>query len=178
MASDPSHESMDQDAFGKVFLATWSKRYRRALLSFFRRRLPPGDHQEDLVQEVFLRLARRQNLHEIANVDGYIFQSASSVLMDWRRSQARRAFGLHDPIDETLLDVGATPERVILGRDALNRLIVALEDMPSRTQAIFILYHFEEKTHGEIGRALGIAIRTVEDHIARANRYLRDVVEL
>jgi DNA-directed RNA polymerase specialized sigma24 family protein len=41
--------------------------------------------------------------------------------------------------------------------------------MPARTQTIFALYHFDQRTHAEIVRSLGIAVRTVEDHMARAN---------
>jgi DNA-directed RNA polymerase specialized sigma24 family protein len=32
-----------------------------------------------------------------------------------------------------------------------------------------VLYHFEQLPHARIARDLGIAVRTVEDHVARAN---------
>jgi RNA polymerase sigma factor (sigma-70 family) len=129
------------------------------------------------VQEVFLRLARRQNLHEIQDADRYVFQSAANVLTDWRRYQATHAAQAHGTIDNDLPDVGGSPERVLLGRETLSRLIAAVATMPSRTQTIFALYHFRERTHADIARTLGIAVRTVEDHIARANRILKDVAD-
>lgn len=177
MAFRSDSADLGQTRAGESPLGAWSKRYRRALLAFFRRRLPAGEHQEDLVQEVFLRLARRQDLHEIRDADRYVFQSAANVLTDWRRYQTTHAAQAHGAIDNELPDVGGSPERVLIGRETLSRLIAAVATMPSRTQTIFALYHFREHTHAEIARALGIAVRTVEDHIARANRTLKDVVD-
>jgi RNA polymerase sigma-70 factor (ECF subfamily) len=51
-------------------------------------------------------------------------------------------------------------------------MIQALSALPERTRAVFMLYHFQGLSHADIGRRLGIAIRTVEDHIARANAHL------
>lgn len=171
-----SEPSPDREASGESLLANWSKRYRRPLLAFFRRRISAGGYQDDLVQEVFLRLARRRDLHEILDADRYVFQSAANVLTDWRRYQSTHAAGLHDAIENDLPDVGNSPERVLLGREMLDLTIAAVATMPSRTQTIFALYHFKEKSQVDIARSLGIAVRTVEDHIARANRILRDVV--
>jgi RNA polymerase sigma-70 factor (ECF subfamily) len=153
-------------------LAAWLARRRGPLLRFFRRRMPAGADQKDLVQEVFLRLARRPDLRTIERVDSHLFEAAANVLTDWRRRQATRAAGAHEPITDGLAHVGASPERVLLGRDTVRALVEALGAAPERTRTIFMLYHFEHLTHAEIGRRLGVAVRTVEDHMARANLLL------
>ncbi len=160
------------DAQQALLLETWSRRYRTALTSFFTRRMPPGADPEDLVQEVFVRLARRQDLADVQNVEGYLFQAAANILTDWRRRQLTHAAAAHCELDERLPDVGHSPERVLLGREGLRSLLAALSALPERTRAVFMLYHFEGMPHAEIGRRLNIAIRTVEDHIARANAAL------
>lgn len=168
----PTSRPDESAASGKLtsaLLAEWSLRYRKALLSFFRRRSMSVTDQEDLVQEVFLRLARRRDLQDIQDVDRYIFRSASNVMTDWRRQRLTHAAALHDDITDELPDVGFDPERVLLGSDALKGLIQIISTMPVRTQTIFALYHFDQRTHAEIARALGIAVRTVEDHMSRAN---------
>ncbi len=157
-------------------LAAWSRRYRPALLRFFQRRMPKGADREDLVQEVFLRLARRDDLAAVQNIDGYLFHAAANVLIDWRRRQATHAAGAHGPLDERLEDVGFSPERVLIGRETVRALVGALSALPERTRAVFMLYHFEGLSHAEIGRRLGIAVRTVEDHVARANLRLVHVL--
>jgi RNA polymerase sigma-70 factor (ECF subfamily) len=37
---------------------------------------------------------------------------------------------------------------------------------------VFVLYHFEGLSQAAVGRRLGIAVRTVEDHMRRANLHL------
>lgn len=153
-------------------LEEWSRRYRPALLSFFQRRMPPGADREDLVQEVFLRLAR-QDLTAIANIEGYLFQAAANVLKDWRRRGVRHATDAHDPVEEDLpAEVDFSPERVLLGKDAVAALIGALEALPERTRAVFLLYHFDQLPQAEIARRLGIAVRTVENNMAKAHAHI------
>ena len=158
-------------------LALWSRRFRRPLLSFFSRRTPSGADNEDLVQEVFLRLAKRERLSEIERVDSYLFQTAANVLGDWRRKQTTHSAGAHDPISEAVPEVAASPERVLIDKDELERLIAALAFLPEKTRMIFTLYHFEGLMHSEIARQLGVAVRTVENHIARANVHLNTFVD-
>lgn len=158
-------------------LVRWSSRYREILLNFFRRRIPHNADREDLVQEVFLHMARRSNLGDVRDVERFLFHAAGNVLKDWRRKQLTHAADRHEPISDELQDVGSTPERVLLGTEALESLLSALEDLPQRTRSIFILYHFELMSHAQIARELGIAIRTVEDHVARANRRLLAVMK-
>jgi len=155
-----------------LLLEEWSRRYRTALFRFFHRRMPAGADPEDLVQEVFVRLARRQDLADVQNVEGYLFQAAANILTDWRRKQLTHAASAHCELDEQLQDVGVSPERVLLGRESLRSLLAALAGLPERTRAVFMLYHFEGMSHTEISRRLSIAVRTVEDHIARANASL------
>jgi transmembrane sensor len=79
-------------------LAVWSARYRRPLLCFFERRMPGGADREDLVQEVFLRLARRPDVGTIEWVDGHLFEAAAGVLADWRRKQITHAADPYEPL--------------------------------------------------------------------------------
>jgi RNA polymerase sigma factor (sigma-70 family) len=153
-------------------LEEWSRRYRPALLRFFQRRMPAAGDPEDLVQEVFLRLAR-QDLTAIANVEGYLFQAAANVLKDWRRRGVRHAADAHEPASEELpAEVDFSPERVLLGKDAVSALIAALEMLPERTRAVFLLYHFDQLPQAEIARRLGIAVRTVENNMAKAHAHI------
>ncbi len=173
------HSEIDMASSATQQLLTlWSERYRDALLKFFQRRMPPTADREDLVQEVFLHMARQHDLSSVRDVEAFLFHAASNVLKDWRRKQLTHASDRHDSMDESsdevvgLEAVGRTPEHVLLGKEALERLIAALELLPERTRTIFVLYHFEQMPHAQIARDLGIAVRTVEDHVARANEKL------
>ena len=157
-----------------ALLEAWTGQYSGRLQSFFRSRGVDAADCEDLAQEVFLRLAQRPELAGVRQVEAYLYRVAGNVLTDWHRRRQVRGAGLHDPIPIVgdLADEAATQERIAIGRDALARLKAKLRRAPERTQTIFALHHFDGLTYSEIAQRCGIAVRTVEDHMARANLLL------
>lgn len=148
-------------------------RYRVPLRRFFERRMKASPDPEDLVQEVFVRLIRQGNVKDIHHLDGYVFQVAANVLRDYARRWAVREEEVrHARIDEDSLEGGFSPERVLLGQEAIERVIAALHELPEKTQVIFALYHFESVPQVEIARKLNMSISTVEKHMGRANLHL------
>jgi RNA polymerase sigma-70 factor (ECF subfamily) len=162
-----------------VLLEAWNSQYRDALSRYFRRRGVNASDCEDLTQEVFLRLAQQTDLAGVRQAEAYLHRTAANVLTDWHRRARARGAGMHDPIvqDMDLQDDRVSQERIALGRDALARLKQALARMPARTQLVFTLHHFEGLTYAEVARRSGIAVRTVEDHMARANLFLLGAME-
>ena len=150
-------------------LKALAEKYEAALLRYFRKRAPVGVDPKDLVQEVFLRLSRQQNLSEVERVEGYLFQIASSVMTDLFRRRSVRMSALHDSFDEDFHGMaGITPERVLISKNQVQHLVDALQELPERTRAVFILHHFESVRQTEISERLGISLRTVERHMAAA----------
>jgi RNA polymerase sigma-70 factor (ECF subfamily) len=45
--------------------------------------------------------------------------------------------------------------------------------MPERTRTIFILFRLENLKQRQIADMLGVSIRTIEQHVARASLFLR-----
>jgi RNA polymerase sigma-70 factor (ECF subfamily) len=139
-----------------------AERFRRPLMSFFRRRVREPQDAEDLTHEVFLRLLRRDEAVPVDNPEIYVFRVAANLLRDRaRRAASHRTAGhisLDDLIRETteartieaalLEDRG--PERVLLSREAL----------------------MEEMKHRDIAAAYGMAVSTVEKHVARGSVHL------
>lgn len=156
----------------QALLADWNARYRTALMRFFARRTRADVDREDLTQEVFARLARHGDLKSVDHVEGYLFQTAASVLSDFVRRRRVRAAEAHVPITDEFADADLTPERVLLGKRAVEDLAKALGELPKRTQMIFVLYHFEDVPHREIARRFGVSVSTVEKEMGRANHHL------
>ena len=155
------------------------REHRPALLRYFQRKgiHPPDD--EDAVQEVFVRLARRDGLaDQVASLDAYIFAAAAHVATDLHRRGASRGAGKHDPYDEALHapeDYG--PEEVFQGRQALDLVRMALKELPERTRTVFILARLEHMRQAEIARRLGVSVNAVEKHLHRAVVHLAERVE-
>jgi len=150
-----------------------ARRYYAPLLSFFRKRTRNPAEVEDLVQQVFLRLARHPDIAGIEHPDAYIFQTASNILKDHlRRDRVRERFDA-----QTDEDSDFTPERVLMGREAIARLASAVRSLPERTRDVFVLRCFEGLKHCEIAQLQGISVRAVEKHFAKALAHLSQVLE-
>jgi RNA polymerase sigma-70 factor (ECF subfamily) len=162
-----------KDAIDASGLQQLSVRYRLPLLRFFTRRLRNSPDPDDLVQEVFVRLVRQSTLSGIQHLDGYVFQIAANVLRDHaRRWGVRAEEANHAQLEDVEIEGGFSPERVLLGEEALQRLVAALQELPEKTQAIFALYHFESVSQVEIARRLKMPVSTIEKHMGRANAHL------
>jgi RNA polymerase sigma factor (sigma-70 family) len=151
-----------------------SEKARTPLRRYFERRIRGRGNAdaEDLVQEVFLRLARAKEVDVIANIDGYVCRIAANLARDYVRRCAVRK-------DDVVIDMGSfagegdfTPERILLGRDAVRQVVLLLDELPSKTKTIFLLYHAEVMPQLQIARVMQIPISTVEKHMGRANAHL------
>lgn len=159
----------------ETVMKTLSQRLRAPLRRYFMNRQIPPHEVDDLVQEVFLKLSARGGVGHVERIEPYVFATASNLLRDRRRHLTSRAAESHVPYDEA--SHGHTrgtlePDRILLGTQLVTQLVQALYELPERTRAVFSLYHFEELSHKEIAKRLGIALSTVEKNIARANAYL------
>ncbi len=146
--------------------------FRPALVRFFRRKLRDINDVEDLVQEVFVRIAARQG-GEVENLGGYVFQTAGSVLADRHRRRVVRHADNQVPFDAerdggTDFDAG----RVAENREALRAVAAALMILPERTRSIFVLRRLEGQNYKDIAVQFGISVSAVEKHMVRAVQHL------
>lgn len=149
-------------------------RFIPALRAFFSRRAHAAD-VEDLVQEVLLRIQKRQPAPVVNNVEGYLFEVAANVLIDrGRRDRTRRRSDhcelqeIHHPVDEM------SPERVLQAREQMARVMAALNALPERTRRVFILVRFEEMSYKLVAQRLGVSVSAVEKHVMKALKHLHE----
>ena len=148
--------------------------YGPALRRYFFRKVPPSE-VEDLVQTVFLNMHRRASAEPLDSVERYLFRVAAHVLARRHRDGPSRLGLRVDDLVEPIEDL--SPERILIGRQALDRLRVALADLPPKTREAFILHRYEEMTYAAIAARLQISVSGVEKLIIRALRQLRQAVE-
>jgi RNA polymerase sigma factor (sigma-70 family) len=147
-----------------------ARRYYAPLTSFFRKRTRNADEVQDLVQQVFLRLAQHRDLGTVRNAEGYLFQTAANTLKDHARNAAVRDHYVSEQKAQNLDNGGSdfSPERVLLGREGTELLAQALRELPERTRDILMLRCFEGLKYGEIARLQTLSVRSVEKHLQRA----------
>ena len=156
-------------------LHAWVVRYGPALRRYFLRRADGAD-VDDLVQEVFLLMQARGSDSDIENIEGYLFRTAANVL-GMRRRQTTWAWGRQEDVEEVdgLADE-LSPERILIGREALDAMMAALRELPPRSAHAFILCRFEHLPQEAVARRMGISVKAVEALVQRATRRLFDRV--
>ncbi|WP_440958153.1 RNA polymerase sigma factor [Oceanicaulis sp. LC35] len=162
-----------QDAAQATSWETLDREFQGPLTGFFSKRVSDRDEVRDLIQEVFLRLIRRGDHGDIDHIRGYVFQVARSVLADHLRRRQVRQTDAHEPFDvDQHGGSDFSPERVLLSKEELNRLMQALQELPQRTQDVFVLRAFENYKYADIARLMAISTRSVEKHMAKALAYV------
>ena len=156
-------------------LRAWLIQYGPALRRYFLRRANPAD-AEDLVQDVFVRLHQYETPADIRNVEGYLFRTAANVLAR-RNEKPRWRWGSQLPLEYApdLADE-LSPERIVMGRQAVEMVLRGLDDLPPRAGHAFFLYRFEQLSQEAVARRMGVSLKAVEKFLRRATLQLMDQV--
>jgi len=159
---------------GASELQAWLEQYGPALRQYFRRRAGAAE-AEDLVQEVFVRLLARAQGERIENVERYVFRIANNVLISRHRHDSTQVWKIdEDSIDPLERTEDISPERVLIGKQTLVALAVAIQEMPPRTREIFVCHRFEDMTYVAIARRLGLSVKAVEKRMQRALMHINE----
>jgi RNA polymerase sigma factor (sigma-70 family) len=176
MSPKPQISSDQSNSQDNSLLNSLSRRYYLPLLSFFRKRTHNGSDTEDLVQQVFLRLAQSRQEGEIHNPDAYIFQTAANALRDHYRHLAVHNRFLNRTVADGIAS-DLSPERIVLAKEDLARLVEGMRELPERTRDILILRCFEGLKNVEIAKLHQISTRSVEKHTAKALAALSKTID-
>jgi RNA polymerase sigma factor (sigma-70 family) len=163
----PSKPLDEVTAHREEDLRAWMTEYGPALRRYFQKRVGPNE-AEDLVQDVFVSLQVRGSAHAIDNVEGYLFRIAANALMRRHKRQSWDWAGHEVLEDGDWLADEVSPERVLMGKEAMGRVVSALRALPPRSSEAFFLHRFEEMTYAAIAARMNISSKAVDHLIQRA----------
>lgn len=143
--------------------------HRDALLRFLMRRLDNAALAEDLTQETWVRVANVQGGAAIDNPRSYLFRIASNLALDHQRHAGQRVeLPATEETTASVVDPQPSPENVVLYRSEYARMLRVIDGLSPRCREVFVLCRFEELSHAEIARRLGISRSTVVSHMVNA----------
>ncbi len=76
--------------------------------------------------------------------------------------------------EEATLDVGASVEQVVAGRQAFRVLLAQIDALPQEMREVVLLVGVREMSYEEVSAMLRIPIGTVRSRLSRARAALRD----
>ncbi|MEC5145004.1 RNA polymerase sigma-70 factor [Chitinophaga sp. 212800010-3] len=127
---------------------------------------------EETVQLTFILLwEKRARLSTSYSISTQIFRIGKSVMTDQLRKQEVRTRHTQMLIRDT---AGRHAETDITIKEELQRVYHHIEQLSPTRRNIFKLSRFEGLPHKEIARQLSISPKTVENHIVRAIRKLKE----
>lgn len=140
--------------------------HEAALRARLRRIMPRRIDIDDLVAETMARAYATEDYGRITAGRAYIFQIARNLIID--EARRNRVVGFDQLVDADLLTDTVSTEAALEARDELRRLQTIIDTLPIQCRRAFILRRVFGKSGSEIAEEMGLAVSTVDKHIARA----------
>lgn len=150
--------------------------HERALTLFLQRAWPHRDEWHDLRQEVYARVYEAASRKRPDTPKAFLFTTARNLMTDrLRRSRvvSIEPMGDFESSNVYLIDE-VSPERWTGTRQALKRVVEALDRLPDRCRELVWLRRVEELSQKDVARHMEISEKTVEKQLAKGMRLLAD----
>lgn len=130
---------------------------------------------EDIVQDVFFGMWRkRDDLVINTSLEAYLKRSCRNRTLNYIRNNHIKWE------DEGLLndqsDNSFTTDQYIEAEDLNLKIQEIISELPEKCGIVFSLSRFEEMSYADIAIELNISVKTVEHHISKALRILREKI--
>lgn len=134
---------------------------------------------EDVAQEAFIRVWKNATKWKDPDQAGakfttWLYRIVLNLCIDEKRKD--RFTGLDDTLPESA-DPGRNAEEMIAVREQSARVKAALNDLPERQKAAFVLCFYEGYSNKEAAELLGVGVKAIESLLVRSRRTLRDALK-
>ncbi len=167
----------DEQAFEQIY-----KEYYARLFHYLKGYLKEPEEIKDVIQDTFISLwSNRQALTDDTRIYAWLFTVVRNQCLNYIRNKEGRlrlqsALELHE--SERLrwqahMVQSFIPESITLSE--LSQMVdEAVREMPEACGKVFVLSRQEGLSYKEIGEQLNISPKTVENHISKALKILRN----
>jgi RNA polymerase sigma factor (sigma-70 family) len=131
---------------------------------------------QDIAHDAYMRTYTAMQGQAISQPKAFLFTTARRLALNFR---IRRG-GRMRPEENTVLDRQAadTPDagQITMARQERAAMEAAIAGLPEGCREVLVIRTMEELSHQEIADRLGLSRSTVEKHLARALRLLREAL--
>ena len=156
------------------------RRYYPGLL-FYATRLVGDEEAEDVVQDVFVELWKRRGYMEIGEqIQGFLYRATYTKALNVLKHRSIKE-GYHSAIEEINQkraefyqpDNNEVIQR-IENKELRKEIQDAVNELPDKCKEVFKLSYLHDMKNKEIADVMGVSLRTVEAHMYKALKYLRN----
>ena len=166
-------KTRDRQVFAVLF-----QRYERRMINHARRFVRDPARAEELAQDVFVRVYTTKRYEPQTKFSTWLYRVATNIcLNELRRPEHRQTVSSIDAEADDrpaeLPSPTADPEATAHGQQLAARLSRAMEKLPPKQRAAFLMARQDQMSHEEIAAALETSVSAVKSLIHRALEALR-----
>lgn len=155
--------------------------HEEAIRSFLIGRIRDHSELDDIVQEVFVRVARSKELSTRQQFTkrqnrAYLFTAANNLIVDMERRKSVRRNYLSANEEERNSVYELSPDVVVEARQELSAIKKAVKQLKPTWRKAFVMARFQNVSYQEISEEMGVSIRQIEKYIANSIKALRKAV--
>jgi len=159
------------------------KQFGENLFGFVRGRVKSTEDAEDVLQDVWYQLSKLNNIAELENVSGWLYEVARNKITD--KSRMKTNLALEDYSYENddgdfnfkeilLLDDSNNPELTFFKEMFWKEFQTALDELPPNQKEVFLLNEMEDITLQQIADQKGENLKTIISRKGYAVKHLRN----
>ncbi|MBN2890236.1 MAG: RNA polymerase sigma-70 factor [Bacteroidales bacterium] len=166
--SNITHLISDKNKFEQIF-----KEYYSELCGFANKFMLDIYDAEEIVQDVFVSIWNNKETIDInVSLKSYLYSSVkNSCLNKKKHIKIREKYKEHNEREMEQSSVNTDDEYNATELDIKIRSVI--ENMPIQRRKIFVMSRYEGLKYKEIAEALNISIKTVENQMGSALKFLR-----
>ncbi len=172
-------KSGNENVFRRIMELWYSK-----LFNFARGYIPDEELVREILQDVFVQLwSKRSMLAENTSINAYLFTVTRNRCIDHIRRQ-RLMLQFRKDCQDEFQRLGESFQALsdpvldnIFAQEVQAEIGNAITGLPEQCRRVFTLSRFEGLKNREIGEVLNISEKTVETHITKALKTIRNVLE-
>lgn len=129
---------------------------------------------EEVVQSTFLLVWEKHQALEIhTSVKSYLYAMVRNACLNVLKHEKIRQRHAAEEIAMAERSYDSI-EHTVAGNELEYRIREAVEQLPEQCRMVFKLSRFEELKYAEIAEQLNISVKTVENHMGKALRIMRE----
>ena len=163
----------DLAAFSRLYDA-----YHGYLFRFSLKFLKSQGLAEEVVHDVFLKVWENRHLLDSERcLQAYLSTICKNQIFNILK-KANREAAIMDDIRRSLGSSCNDTEEKVFAAELEQIVDRIVEQLPTQRRRVFQMYRFEEMNLDEIAEKLSVSKGTVKDHMAKANRFVRQHLQI
>jgi RNA polymerase sigma-70 factor (family 1) len=126
----------------------------------------------EILQDVFVRLWINRQKLEGNNLGGYLFTISANCVSDYYRA-LKQNHAAKMQLIQTASAAYTHVEEQVFTKETAGQIKAAINSLPEKRRQVFELCKVRGKSYAEVSALLGISVSTINDHIVKATRTIR-----